>query len=100
MLSRVISVEKEIQACLEAERAKSREWLDGVKKEAEEEFAREEEQIREAFRRSAKRSKDESAARAAKIIKDAEEKAERLIALSDEALRGIIMRRLHTIVPE
>ena len=100
MLSRVISVEKEIQTCLEAERAKSREWLEGVKKEAEEEFTREEEQTREAFRESAEHSRDEAAARAAKIIEGAEEKAERLTALSDETLRGIIMRRLHTIVPE
>ena len=99
-MARVISVEKEIQTCLEAERAKTREWLEGVKKEAEEEFARGEEQTREALRKSAEQSKDEAVARAGKIVKNAEEKAERLLALSDETLRGIIMRRLHTIVPE
>jgi cell division septum initiation protein DivIVA len=100
VLARVISVEKEIQARLDAERVMSREWLEVVKKAEEEEFAREEEQTREAFRKSAEHFRDEAAARAGKVVKDAEEKAERLLALSDETLRGIIMRRLHMIVPE
>ena len=99
-MARVISVEKEIQARLEAERARSREWLEGVKKEAEEGFSREEGQTREAFRKSAEQSRDEAVARAGEIVKNAEEKAERLLVLSDETLKGIIMRWLHTIVPE
>ncbi len=98
-MARVISVEKEIQACLEAERARSREWLEGVKKDAEERFAREEEQAGEAFRKFVEKSRDEAAAMAGRIIENAEEEAEQLLALSDETLRGIIMRRLRTILP-
>ena len=100
VLARVISVEKEIQACLEAERTKAAEWLENVRKEAEEEFAKEEEQIREAFRASAEKARDEAQARAGQIVKDAEEKEERLMSLSDKTLKGIIMRRLDMILPE
>jgi vacuolar-type H+-ATPase subunit H len=100
VLARVISVEKEIQSRLEAERAKSLEWLEGIKREAEEEFATKEEQTRAAFRKSAEQSKDEAVAKAGKIVKNAEKKAERLLALSDETLKEIIMRRLHMIMPE
>jgi len=100
VLARVISVEKEIQTSLEAERGKAGEWLEGVKKEAEEEFVKGEEQTREVFRKSTERSKDEAVARAAKIVKNAEEKASRLLALNDETLREIIRRRLHMIMPE
>ncbi len=98
-MARVISAEKEIQARLEAERIRSREWLEGIRKEAEKRFAREEEQAGEAFRMSVEKSRDDAAAMAGKVIKNAEEEAERLLALSDETLRGIIMRRLRTILP-
>lgn len=100
VLSRVISVEKEIQVCLEAERSKARAWLEGVRKEAEEEFIRKEEGLREAFRMSAEQAKDEAMAKAGNMIKDAEAKAERLLNLSDGTLRGLIMRRLNMVLPE
>jgi len=100
VLSRVISVEKELQVCLEAERNKAREWLEGVRKEAEEEFARKEERMREAFRISAAQAKDEAMAKAGDMIKAAGEEAERLLNLSDETLRGTIMQSLNMVLPE
>jgi hypothetical protein len=46
ILSEVIEVEKEIQKCLEVEKAKSHDWLEKVKKESEEELVREERNIK------------------------------------------------------
>lgn len=99
-MSRVISVEKEIQVCLEAERRKTRAWLEEVRKEAEEEFIKKEERIREASRKSAEQAKAEAISKARNIMKDAEEEAARLLDLSDETLRGIIMLRLYMVLPE
>lgn len=99
-MSRVISVEKEIQGCLEAQRSKARAWLESVKKEAEEEFLRKEESLRYALRMSAEQAKGEATAKAGKMIKDAEEEAGLLLNLSDETLRGIIMRRRNMVLPE
>ncbi len=99
-LAKVISAEKEIQACLETEKSKAREWLEGIQKEAEEDFARKVDQTRETLRRSAEQAKAEAAARAGKIIQDAQDKSERFQALSDETLGRIIIRRLNMILPE
>ncbi len=100
VLARVISVEKEIQACLEKERKKAQEWIEEVRKETEKEFIREEGLIREASKMSAEKAVDDAAARAKNIVGEAETKAERLLNVGDEILREIIMRRLYMILPE
>ena len=46
ILSQVIEAEKEIQHCLDLEKIKAREWLERVKKECEDEFTREEKNIK------------------------------------------------------
>jgi len=99
-LARVISVEKEIQARLEVERTRAGEWLEKVREETEVECIKAEERIREASRKSAEQARDEAMSRAQDIIREAEDRAERLLNLSDETLRGIIMRRLNMILPE
>lgn len=99
-LARVIAAEKEIHEYIETERARARTWLEGVREETEEELAREEEQIREVFRESVEKAREEAMARGGKIIRDAEERAGRLLNLGDETLKGIIMRRLNMILPE
>ena len=100
VLAKVISVEKEIQGCLEGERAKAREWLEEVKKETEEELMKEEESIRKNLDESLKHARDEATTKAEILIKDASKKAERLLTLSDKTLSSIIMRRIRMILPE
>jgi hypothetical protein len=100
VLARVISTEKEIQARLEIERTKAREWIEGVRKESEGEFIREAKRVREATRKTEEQARNEAVTRTDIIIKEAGERAERLLNLSDETLREIIMRRLGTILPE
>jgi vacuolar-type H+-ATPase subunit H len=100
VLAKVISAEKEIQACLEAERTRAREWLEEVRKETEEECIRAEERIMEASKMSAEQARDEAMARAKNIVSEAETRAERLLNLSDKTLREIIMRRLNMILLE
>lgn len=100
VLAKVISVEKEIQDCLETEKAKAREWLEEVKKETEEESIKEEECIRKNLDESMKHARDEATTKAEILIKDASEKAERLLTLSDKTLSSIIMRRIRMILPE
>lgn len=100
VLAKVISVEKEIQDCLEGERAKAREWLDEVRKETAEELIKGEELIRKALDESLKQARDEAMEKAEILRKETEEWAERLMKLSDETLREIIMRRIKMILPE
>ena len=100
VLGMVISVEKEIQSCLEAEKVRSLEWLEGINKSSEEEFAQEEAHIREDFLKSAAEAKNVAMAKAELIIRDAEEKAGRFLSLSDETLTGIIMQKITKVLPE
>lgn len=100
VLARVISAEKEIQECLEVERNKARAWLEGVQKEAEEEFARQMEQARDTFTKSVEQAKTEAEAEAAKIVRNAQDKSGQFLALGDETLGRIIIRRLDMILPE
>ena len=100
VLARVISVEKEIQARLEGERTRAGEWLEKMRKETEVECIKAEECIRETSRKSAEQARDEAMTGAKNIIGGAADRAERLLNLSDETLRGIIMRRLNMILPE
>ncbi len=100
VLAKVIIVEKEIQDCIETEKAKAREWLEEVRKETEEELIKAEEGIRRALDESLKHARDEAMAKAETLIKMTEEGADRLMKLSDETLREIIMRRVRMILPE
>ena len=100
VLARVISVEKEIQTRIEGERTRAGEWLEKMRKETEVECIKAEERITEASQKSAEQARDEAMTGAKNIIGEAEDRAERLLNLSDETLRGIIMRRLNMILPE
>ncbi len=100
VLTRIISVEKEIQASLESERSKAREWLEEVRRETEGEFVKAEARIREASQKSLAKARKEATIKAENIVSEAEDEAARLRNLDDETLRGIIMRRLAMILPE
>ncbi len=99
-MTRIISVEKEIQASLESERSKAREWLEDVRRETEQEFIKAEARIKEDSQKSFEKARKEATMKAENIIIEAEDEAARLRNLDDETLRGIIMQRLPMILPE
>ncbi len=99
LLVRIIAAEKEIQECLEDEKAKAREWLEAVRKEAEEDFNREEARISESLGEAEETAKKEAESKAVIIMKAVEEKAGRMERLDDDTLKRAIMRQLHRILP-
>ena len=99
ILSEVIEVEKEIQKCLEVEKAKSHDWLEKVKKESEEELVREERNIKESLNKSIEVAKKEAELKAAEIVKQTEARAERLATLNDGTLEGIVGKQIIRILP-
>jgi vacuolar-type H+-ATPase subunit H len=100
ILSEVIEVEKEIQKCLEIEKAKSHDWLEKVKKESEEELAREEKNIKESLSKSIEVAKKEAELKAAGIVKQTEAGAERLTKLNDQTLVDIVGKQITRILPD
>ncbi len=99
ILSEVIEVEKEIQKCLEVEKAKSHDWLEKVKKESEEELVREERNIKESLNKSIEMAKKEAELKSAEIVKQTEARAERLAKLNDETLVGVVGKQITRILP-
>jgi len=99
LLDKIIAAEKEIKECLDAEKAKAREWLENVRKEAEEDFSREKARTTESFSETVETAKKEAEHKAALIVRTAEKQAERTEKVDDDTLRRAIMRHLHRILP-
>ncbi|MGD0886869.1 MAG: hypothetical protein ABSA46_18665 [Thermodesulfovibrionales bacterium] len=100
ILSEVVAVEREIQRCIEIEKEKSREWIEKVKKESQEELLREQEKIHETLRNARDEARKKAESEAAVVVKDALVKVELLDRLKDETLTRIIEKRLIKILPE
>jgi len=99
ILSEVIEVEKEIQKGLEIEKAKSHDWLEKVKKESEEELAREEKNIKESLNKSIEIAKKEAELKAVEIVKQTEARAQRLAKINDQTLVDIVGKQITRILP-
>ena len=99
VLARIIEAERQIQECLNDQRAKAREWLENLGKEAEEDFAQEQIGMKESLGEAARTAQRLAETKAATIIKAAEEKAARVGELDDAALKRAVMARIRRIVP-
>ncbi|MGE5894157.1 MAG: hypothetical protein ACM34I_08895 [bacterium] len=99
ILNEVIEVEKEIHKSLELERAKTQEWLEAVKKEAEETFNQEREKLQGAYTEALAQAVHDAEAKASVILREAEEKAGRLGQVPDEILNRIVMKHIRRILP-
>jgi serine kinase of HPr protein (carbohydrate metabolism regulator) len=100
VLSEVVTAEREIQRCIEVERAKSHEWTEKVKKESQEEILREQKRIHEDLRIAIEEARNDAESKAAAVMKCALAKAEMLQKLNDETLGRIIEKLLTKIRPE
>ncbi|HXX58000.1 MAG TPA: hypothetical protein VEI96_08380 [Thermodesulfovibrionales bacterium] len=99
VLSLVVAAEKEIQKNLEIERKKSREWVEQVKREAEEKVAAEEIRHKEALIRAVRDAKEEAGKKAAGILDEAVARAEMMKGLDHGFLAGVTMRHIMRILP-
>ncbi len=99
ILSQVIEAEKDIQQCLDREKVKTRAWLEQVKKECEEEYIREEQQINASLKQSTAEAAAEAEAQAEGIVSRAAEQTEHLGRVPAEALSGIVAKQIRRILP-
>lgn len=99
VLSKVVEVEREIQQRLDIEKKMSRDWIEQVKKEAEERIAAEEKKLQEEMRELLHKAKLDAEKGAAVIMHDAQEEAARLRDISDELLKKVIRKHLSHILP-
>ncbi|UCD35503.1 MAG: hypothetical protein JSU90_01335 [Nitrospiraceae bacterium] len=99
ILSRVVEVEREVQQRLDVEKKMSLDWIEKVKKEAEERVVAEEKKLKEEMGQDLQKAKLEAEKGAAAIIEDAHDEAARLRDIGDEILKKTIRKHLSTILP-
>ena len=99
ILSRVVEVEREVQQRLDVEKKMSLDWIEKVKKEAEERVVAEEKKLKEEMGQDLQEAKLEAEKGAAAIIEDAYDEAARLRDIGDEILKKTIRKHLSTILP-
>ncbi len=99
ILSKVVEVEKEVQQRIGIEKKMSQEWLENVKKDAEEKILRGKKELEESLNASIREAKLNAETKAVAIIKDADDKAERLKGLDDNILKKVILKHISRILP-
>lgn len=99
ILHEIIAVETEIQRNIEIEKEKTNEWIEKVKRDAEDEIGRDEERLKESDAQALKEAKADAERKAARIIEKAVARAEMLKRFDSESLREIIMERILLILP-
>lgn len=99
ILGQVIEAEKEIQKCLEAEKAKAQAWIESTKKELEAGFILEERNIRTSLALSEAEAVKESDRKAAEIIELASSAADHLCQVEAGTLQRLVEGKLKTILP-
>jgi len=99
ILGEVIEAEREIVRCLDQEKAKARERIEGVKLKTGADIAAAEEELRGAFERAVAEAERASAISAGEIEKTAEERAARIRALDDAVLKGIARKYINKVLP-
>ncbi|MCK5506578.1 MAG: hypothetical protein KAJ10_15550 [Thermodesulfovibrionia bacterium] len=99
ILSKVVEVEKEVQQRIGIEKNMSREWLENVKRDAEEKILREEKALKTALDEAISKTNINSGKKAIEIIKDANTEAEKLERLGNDILKKIIMKHTFMILP-
>jgi hypothetical protein len=97
ILSKVVEVEKEVQ--LGIEKDISHEWLENVKRDAEEKILREEKELKIALNEAIKKTNINSEKEAVEIIKNADKEADKLERLGNDILKKIILKHIYRILP-
>ena len=98
-MGEVITVEREIQKCLEQERAKAGDWLDKVKKECAQESLKEESRITGTLAEAEVKAGKEAEAGAAAFMQEAAQAVDRLEQLDNNAVQGCIEKYIRRILP-
>jgi vacuolar-type H+-ATPase subunit H len=98
-LREIIGVEKEIQQSIEQSKEVARAWLETRKKEIDERLAKEEKELVASFQKAREKLEREAASRADALVKRAEQQANRIVRLENDAVARIVADHIHKILP-
>lgn len=100
ILTEIIKVEKEIKERIEVERRLARERIEKAKEELEKEVESEEERLKESINKVIEEAQLSAHEEAKRIIDNALMDAKRFKEISDNTLRGIVIKYIKNILPK
>lgn len=100
ILTEVISVEKDIQGRLAAERELAAQVLAGAENAVMEEMTRAEQELKTSYEKSLQEANLLAGQKARQLIEASEELAEKLRKLDEETIRKILSRHIGQLLPQ
>jgi transcriptional regulator NrdR family protein len=99
ILAKVVEVEKEVQQRLVVEEKMSQEWLENVKKDAEEKVISEEKVLKDAINEAISKARLNAEQKGEAIIKNVNIEAKKLEEIGDDVLKKIVLEHIIKILP-
>lgn len=99
-ISRIVAIEKEIQERIEGERRKAQQWLEEVKKRAEGDLVRIEEEVKRIYNERLSFLEKEIRNNACNIIEEAMRWHQWVNNLGEDKLKTVLLKFVMMIIPE
>jgi hypothetical protein len=99
ILAKILQAEQNIQTKIDTTIMTCREQIQRLKEEAEERIVQEEALVREECRRALEEADELAQKKAAALLETEARMTEKLSALTDEALKRVIMKHITRILP-
>ncbi|MFN3481096.1 MAG: hypothetical protein ACK415_12040 [Thermodesulfovibrionales bacterium] len=99
-ISRIVAIEKEIQERIEEERKRAEQWLEEVKRKAEGDLVRIEEEVKRIYNERLSLLEKEIRNNACNIIEEAMRWHQWVNNLGDDKLKTVLLKFIMMIIPE
>lgn len=98
-ITRIVTVEKEIQEKIEAEKLKAEQWLEEIKKKTVEDLVRIEEEVKRTYNERLSLLEKEIRNNARNIIEEAVRWHQWVINLKEDELKAVLLKFITRIIP-
>lgn len=99
-ITKIVTIEKEIQEKIEAEKLKAEQWLEGIKKKTVEDLVRIEEEVKRTYNERLSLLEKEIRNNARNIIEEAVRWHQWVINLKEDELKAVLLKFITRIIPD
>lgn len=99
-ITKIVTIEKEIQEKIEAEKLKAEQWLEGIKKKTVEDLVRIEKEVKRTYNERLSLLEKEIRNNARNIIEEAARWHQWVINLKEDELKAVLLKFITRIIPD
>lgn len=99
-IAHIVTIEKEIQEKIEAEKLKAEQWLEEIKRKTEEDLVRIEEEVKRTYNERLSLLEEEIRNNACTIIEEAVRWHQWAINLKEDELKAVLLKFITRIIPD